>query len=136
MKYSLPKKKNRGVNVAQNGLGNSIEKRKGYRKRVLEDRDEVIVEVCMSVDKIGRDVGIMKDDISGIRTDVSGIKGQITGLTDLLTDHVEHHPKLRMRPRVPPSVKERIIESRTTIVAAVITGFFTFLAAYVAIKGV
>jgi len=135
---------------ALDSVGDVVEKRKALKKKVGEDRDEVLIEVCMSVDKTCEDVMDMKDvidkiqtDVTAIRTYTKGLSGkfisleeQVAGMTDLLTDHVEHHPRLRIKNKPPPTLKESIIESRAIIVASVITGIFTFLAAFMTIRGV
>jgi len=132
---------------ALDSVSDVVEKRKALKKKVGEDRDEVLIEVCMSVDKTCEDVMDMKDVIDSIQSDVTDIRNftkglsskfesieeQVAGMTDLLTDHVEHHPRLRIKNKPPPTIKESIIESRAIIVASLITGIFTFLAAVIVI---
>jgi hypothetical protein len=129
------------------GVGEAVDKRKELKKKVAEDRDEVLIEVCMSVDKTCEDIMDMKDVIDKIQSDVTDIRKfteglsaksdsieeQVSGMTDLLTEHVEHHPKLRVKNKPPPTIKESIIEARAIIVASLITGIFTFLAAVIVI---
>lgn len=101
-------------------ISKAVERRKKIKKQISEDRDEVVEELCEKMNETCNEMDGIKEDIGQIKTDVADIKNQQTGLIDLLTEHVEHHPRLRSKPRVPQSWKEKVLESETAIIIAVL----------------
>jgi len=98
----------------------AIERRQRILKRVKADSEGVITELCIKMRTTCEEMDGMKDDIGVIREDVADIKEQQHGLIDLLTEHVNHHPKLRQRMSPPLSWKEKVLEAKVAIAVAVL----------------
>jgi predicted nucleic acid-binding Zn-ribbon protein len=91
------------------------------------------------MEKFGKDMTEVKEDVSSIKSDITeikesikGLENQITGLTDLQTEHIEHHPKMRIRRRTVP---EKIIEARYQLLGLTVTGVVSVIIAWIGIKG-
>lgn len=124
------------------GVSSHIERRKFWRKQVAEDRDEVLIEVCLTTEKtceevkgLKDDVGTIKDDVSDIKTrmanmegKIDGIENQNEGMKDLLTEHVDHHPKMRMKVR---TTSEKIWLARYQLTGLVVTAIVSITLAII-----
>lgn len=85
-------------------------------------------KTCSEVKGLKDNVDAIKEDVSTMKKDLADIKNQNTGMTDLLTQHIDHHPKMRMKQR---TVSEKILEARYQLIGLFVTGLFSVIIALI-----